>query len=94
MKLSRGGTLGDTYWLGGACQRRGFDASIYQNYLDQVAALIPGATRRRFRTPKGTEREYVAMSDGPKKGQSATCRVGYTRSGMVQDHRRHGPENP
>ena len=67
-KLSRGGTLGDTYWLGGACQRRGFDASIYQNYLDQVAALIPGATRRRFRTPKGTEREYVAMSDGPKKG--------------------------
>ena len=49
-KLSRGGTLGDTCWLGGACQRRGFDASIYQNYLDQVAALILGATRRRFRT--------------------------------------------
>ena len=67
-KLSRGGTLGDTYWLGGACQRRGIDASIYQNYLDQVAALIPGATRRRFRTPKGTEREQVAISDSPKKG--------------------------
>ena len=67
-KLSKLGTLGDTHWLGGACQRRGFDASIYQSYLDQVAALIPGATRRRFRTPKGTEREHVAISDGPKKG--------------------------
>ena len=67
-KLSRGGTLGDTYWLGGQCLRRGLDASIYQNYLDQVAALIPGATRRRFRTPKGTEREQVAISDSPKKG--------------------------
>ena len=67
-KLSRGGTLGDTYWLGGQCLRRGIDASIYQNYLDQVAALIPGATRRRFRTPKGTEREQVAISDSPKKG--------------------------
>ena len=67
-KLSRGGTLGDTHWLGGQCLRRGLDASIYQSYLDQVAALIPGATRRRVRTPKGTELEYVAMSDGPKKG--------------------------
>ena len=67
-KLSRGGTLGDTHWLGGQCLRRGLDASIYQSYLDQVAALIPGATRRRVRTPKGTELEYVATSDGPKKG--------------------------
>ncbi len=66
-KLSRGGTLGDTHWLGGQCLRRGLDASIYQSYLDQVAALIPGATRRRVRTPKGTELEHVAMSDGPKK---------------------------
>ena len=67
-KLSRRGTLGDTHWLCGQCLRRGLDASIYQSYLDQVAALIPGATRRRFRTPKGTELEHVAISDGPKKG--------------------------
>ena len=31
------------------------DASIYQSYLDQVTALIPGATRRRVRTSKGTD---------------------------------------
>ncbi len=80
-KLSRGGTLGDTHWLGGACQRCGIDASIYQNYLDQVAALIPGATRRRVRTPKGTEREYVAMSDNPKKGSPPLATLGT-----------HGPE--
>ena len=67
-KLSRRGTLGDTHWLCGQCLRRGLDASIYQRYLDQVAALIPGETRRRFRTPKGTELEHVAISDGPKKG--------------------------
>ena len=67
-KLSRRGTLGDTHWLGGRCRMLGLDASIYQSYLDQVAALIPGATRRRFRTPSGTEREQVATSDSPKKG--------------------------
>ena len=92
-KLSRGGTLGDTYWLGGQCLRRGIDASIYQNYLDQVAALIPGATRRRFRTPKGTEREHVAISDGPKKGSPplaalvthATAEVEYLANKWYRD---------
>ena len=46
----------------------GLDAAIYQNYLDKLAALIPGATRRQFRSPSGKEWEQVAVSDSPKKG--------------------------
>ena len=67
-KLSRRGTLGDTHWLSGRCRMLGLDPSIHQSYLDQVAALIPGATRRKFRRPSGIEMEHVATSDGPKKG--------------------------
>ena len=67
-QLNRMGSLSSTQRLSRRCQKLRLDASIYQDYLDQVAALIPGATRRRVRTPKGTELEYVAMSDGPKKG--------------------------
>ena len=94
-KLSRGGTLGDTHWLGGQCLRRGLDASIYQSYLDQVAALIPGATRRRVGPhTEGHGTGICGDERWPEKGRSATCHVGHTRSGMVRDHRRHGPENP
>lgn len=52
----------------GATSPIGLGGSIYQSYLDRVAALIPGATRRRVRRPSGKEVEHVVTSDGPKKG--------------------------
>ena len=66
-KLSRHGTLGDTHRLGRRCLMLGLDASIYQSYLDQVAALIPGATRYSHRTPSG--KEYEGVGKSVKKGE-------------------------
>ena len=66
-KLSRHGTLGDTHRLGVRCLMLGLDASIYQSYLDQVAALIPGATRYSHRTPSG--KEYEGVGKSVKKGE-------------------------
>ena len=63
-----GGLLSSTQRLSRRCQKLRLDASIYQDYLDQVAALIPGATRRRFRAPSGKEWEQLATSDSPNKG--------------------------
>ena len=67
-QLSWRGRLSSTQRFSRRIQRLGLDASIYQGYLDQVAALIPGATRRRFRSPSGKEWEQVATSDSPNKG--------------------------
>ena len=66
-KLSRHGTLGDTHRLGVRCLMLGLDASIYQSYLDQVAALIPGATRYSHRTSSG--KEYEGVGKSVKKGE-------------------------
>ena len=66
-KLSRHGTLGDTHRLGARCLMLGLDASIHQSYLDQVAALIPGATRYSSRTPSG--KEYEGVGKSVKKGE-------------------------
>ena len=66
-KLSRHGTLGDTHRLGARCLMLGLDASIYQSYLDQVAALIPGATRYSHRTPSG--KKYEGVGKSVKKGE-------------------------
>ena len=66
-KLSRHGTLGDTHRLGVRCLMLGLDASIYQSYLDQVAALIPGATRYNHRTSSG--KEYEGVGKSVKKGE-------------------------
>ena len=67
-QLSRKGLLSSTQRLSRRCQKLRLDASIYQDYLDQVAALIPGATRHRFRAPSGNEWEQLATSDSPNKG--------------------------
>ena len=67
-QLSWRGRLSSTQRFSRRIQRLGLDASIYQDYLDQVAALIPGATRRRFRSPSGKEWEQVATSESPIKG--------------------------
>ena len=67
-QLSWRGRLSSTQRFSRRIQRLGLDASIYQDYLDQVAALIPGATRRRFRAPSGKEWEQLATSDSPNKG--------------------------
>ena len=67
-QLSWRGRLSSTQRFSRRIQRLGLDASIYQGYLDQVAALIPGATRRRFRAPSGKEWEQLATSDSPNKG--------------------------
>ena len=67
-QLSRRGLLSSTQRLSRRCQKLRLDASIYQDYLDQVAALIPGATRHRFRAPSGNEWEQLATSDSPNKG--------------------------
>ena len=67
-QLSWRGRLSSTQRFSRRIQRLGLDASIYQGYLDQVAALIPGATRRRFRSPSGKEWEQVATSESPNKG--------------------------
>ena len=67
-QLNRMGSLSSTQRLSRRCQKLRLDASIYQDYLDQVAALIPGATRRRFRAPSGKEWEQLATSDSPNKG--------------------------
>ena len=67
-QLSWRGRLSSTQRLSRRVQKLGLDASIYQGYLDQIAALIPGATRRRFRAPSGKEWEQVATSESPNKG--------------------------
>ena len=67
-QLSWRGRLSSTQRFSRRVQKLGLDASIYQGYLDQVAALIPGATRRRFRAPSGKEWEQVATSESPNKG--------------------------
>ena len=67
-QLSWRGRLSSTQRFSRRVQKLGLDASIYQGYLDQVAALIPGATRRRFRSPSGKEWEQLATSDSPIKG--------------------------
>ena len=67
-QLSWRGRLSSTQRLSRRVQKLGLDASIYQVYLDQVAALIPGAIRRRFRAPSGKEWEQVATSESPNKG--------------------------
>ena len=72
-QLNWRGSLSGTHWLSGRCKKLGLDAAIYQHYLDRVAALIPGATRRTFRAASGRkagrkEWEQIAVSDSPKKG--------------------------
>ena len=67
-QLSWRGRLSSTQRFSRRVQKLWLDASIYQGYLDQVAALIPGATRRRFRAPSGKEWEQVATSESPNKG--------------------------
>ena len=83
-KLSRRGTLGDTHWLCGQCLRRGLDASIYQRYLDQLAALIPGATH-----PEHIHPAHPARAEArPPAASSAT---GARLSRPRRDRRRERP---
>lgn len=67
-QLSRRGTLTSTGRLSSRFRKLGLDALIYQNYLDRVAALIPGAKRRLFRSSSGNQWEQIAVNDSPKKG--------------------------
>ena len=66
-QLSRRGTLASTHRLSGAFRKHGLDRSICRRYLDQVAALIPGATVYKDRTPSGKEQEGIGK--GVKKGE-------------------------
>ena len=61
-QLSRSGTLASTHRLFGGFRKHGLDRSICRRYLDQVAALIPGATVYTDLTPSGTEREGIGKS--------------------------------
>lgn len=61
-QLNRNGTLAFTHRLRQRCDKLGLDSSICRRYLDQVAALIPGATRYSHRTPAGKELEGVGKS--------------------------------
>ena len=66
-QLNRRGTLQNTHWLSRRCVKLGLDSSIYRRYLDQVAALIPGAAVYKHRTPSG--KEYEGVGKGMKKGE-------------------------
>ena len=56
-QLNWKGRLASTERLSRRVQKLKLDASIYQSYLNRVAALIPGATRRKFSAPSGKEWE-------------------------------------
>lgn len=55
--------------LFGKCRKLGLPPEICRAYLDEVAAFIPGASRRFVKTKPGDGYEQVAMSDAPSKGQ-------------------------
>ena len=61
-QLNWKGILTDTHRLARRCQKLGLDSLIYRRYLDQLAALIPGAACYSHRTPSGRELEGVGKS--------------------------------
>ena len=66
-QLHWSGTLASTLRLSRRCLVLGLDRSIYRRYLDQLAALMPGAVHYEHRTPSGEE--YEAVGKNRKKDE-------------------------
>ena len=63
--LTRYGMLGSTSRLYDRCRGLELPDDIWREYFDRIAALIPGASRKLFRTPSGYE--YVALAFNGKR---------------------------
>jgi hypothetical protein len=71
-QLSRDGRLTATDRLGERFGRRGLPLEIYLDYLDDLAKLIPGASRHQFVSKSGRNRwEQLAYGKNPRSSDCA-----------------------
>lgn len=66
-QLYRNGLLGWTYWWWYSLVENGFPLDIWRDFFDEVAKLIPNASRQKF-TSRSTQRQWeqISLGNSPK----------------------------